>query len=100
MVRKLLEEGLGALSLAELSIAWASVEGLLNFSALQYATYKRGLRSEELAEEGLTRTASMLCYFPTLSRAMLGNDEFGLELKKRAAKIDCSELPSPLWDGP
>ena len=54
VVRKLLEEGLGALSLAELSIAWASVEGLLNLSALQYATYKKGLRSEELAEEGLT----------------------------------------------
>ena len=100
VVRKLLEEGLGALSLAELSIAWASVEGLLNLSALQYATYKKGLRSEELAEEGLTRTASMLCYFPTLSREILGNDEFGLELKKRAAKLDCTELPSPLWDGP
>ena len=98
VVRKLLGEGLEALSLAELSIAWASVEGLLNFSALQYATYKRGLRSEELAEEGLTRTASMLCYFPTLSREILGTDEFGIELKKRAATMDCSKLPSPLFD--
>ena len=41
----------------------------------------------------------MLCYFPTLSQEILGNDEFGIEIRKRAAKIDCSELPSPLWDG-
>ena len=100
VITKLLKEGLDALTPAERSVAWVSVEGLLGLAALQYATYKKGLRSEEYAEEGLTETASMLCYFPTLSRAMLGNDEFGLELKKRAAKLDCTKLPSPLWDGP
>ena len=100
VVRKLLEEGLEALSPEELSIAWASVEGLFNLAALQYATYKMGLRSKKHAEWGLDEQAKLLCYFPTLSREILGNDEFGLELKKRAAKLDCTELPSPLWDGP
>ena len=98
VIRKLLKEGLDALTPAERSVAWVSVEGLLGLAALQYATYKKGLRSEDLTEEGLTATASLLCYFPTLSREILGNDEFGIELKKRAATIDCSQLPAPLWE--
>ena len=98
VITKLLKEGLDALTPAELSVAWVSVEGLLGLAALQYATYKKGLRSEDLTEEGLTATASLLCYFPTLSREILGNDEFGMELRKRAATIDCSQLPSPFFD--
>ena len=98
VIRKLLKEGLDALTPAEFSVAWVSVEGLLGLAEMQFRTYKMGLRSEDLTEEDLTGTASLLCYFPTLSREILGTDEFGIELKKRAATMDCSKLPSPLFD--
>ena len=98
VIRKLLKEGLDALTAAEFSVAWVSVEGLLGLAEMQYRTYKMGLRSEDLTEEDLTATASLLCYFPTLSREILGNDEFGIEVKKRAAEINCSKIPSLLFD--
>ena len=57
-----------------------------------------GLKSEEAMERDLGGYATMLCYYPFLSQEVLGDREFGIELKKRAATIDCSQLPAPLWE--
>ena len=98
VARKRLEEGLEALSPAELSIAWATVEGIFIQGELGYETYKMGLKSEEAMERDLLGYASMICLWPTLSEEIWADREFGSQLKKRAATLDCSQLPSPFLD--
>ena len=93
VARKRLGEGLEALSPAELSIAWATVEGIFIQGELGYETYKMGLKSEEAMDRDLQGYATMLCYHPFLSREILGDGEFGSQLEKRAATIDCSQFP-------
>lgn len=98
VLRKLDKDGLDALTLSELSIAWITVEGIINLGGLGYETFKKGLKSEEYYEYELQGYASMICRFPILFKEFLGNDEFSVEVKKRAATIDCSQLPSPFLD--
>ena len=98
VARKRLEEGLEALSPAELSIAWATVEGIFIQGELGYETYKMGLKSEEAMENDLQGYATMICRFPILSEEILGDTEFGSQLKRRAATIDCSQLPPPFLE--
>ena len=98
VIRKLLKEGLEALSPAELSIAWATVEGIFTLGELGYETYKMGLKSEEAMERDLSGYASMICLWPTLSEEIWADREFGSQLKKRAATIDCSQLPPALFE--
>ena len=98
VVRKLLKQGIGALSREEASVAWAALEGFFTLGELGYETYKMGLKSEEAMEIDLLGYATMTCFFPTLSEEILGDGEFGSQLKKRAATIDCSQLPSPFFD--
>ena len=98
VTRKLLKQGIGALSPEEVSVAWTALEGIFTLGDLGYETYKMGLKSEEAMENDLQRYATFICRFPTLSEEILGDGEFGSQLKKRAAKIDCSQLPSPFFD--
>ena len=57
-----------------------------------------GLKSEEVMENDLQGYATFICRFPTLSIAVLGDSEFGSQLKKRAATIDCSQLPPAFFE--
>ena len=98
VIRKLLKQGIGSLSISEISIAWSALEGIFNLGELGYETYKMGLKSEEAMERDLGGYATMLCYYPFLSQEVLGDREFGIELKKRAATIDCTQLPPPFLD--
>ena len=65
---------------------------------LGYETYKMGLKSEEAMENDLQNYATFICRFPTLSIAVLEDSEFGSQLKKRAATIDCSQLPPVFFE--
>ena len=77
-------------------MAWISVEGIFTLGALGYETYKMGLKPEEAMERDLQGYATTSCHFPILSEEILGNDEFGTLVKKRAATIACSQLPAPM----
>ena len=98
VVRKLFKQGIEALSPEEVSVAWISVEGIFNLAGLGYETYKMGLKSEEAMENDLQGYATMICRFPILSEEILGDTEFGSQLKRRAATIDCSQLPPPFLE--
>ena len=91
--RKLLKQGIEALSPEEVSVAWTALEGIFTLGELGYETYKMGLKSEEAMDRDLQGYATMLCYHPFLSREILGDGEFGSQLEKRAATIDCSQFP-------
>ena len=52
-----------------------------------------GLKPEEAMERDLQGYSAFICHFPTLSEEILGDGEFGSQLKKRAATIDCSQFP-------
>ena len=96
--RKLLKQGIEALSPEEVSVAWTALEGIFTLGELGYETYKMGLKSEEAMERDLSGYASMICLWPTLSEEIWADREFGSQLKKRAAAIDCSQVPSPFLD--
>ena len=96
--RKLLKQGIEALSPEEVSVAWTALEGIFTLGELGYETYKMGLKSEEAMERDLLGYASMICLWPTLSEEIWADREFGSQLKKRAATLDCSQLPSPFLD--
>ena len=98
VIRKLLKEGLEALSPAEVSVAWITVEGIFSLDKLSYDTFRKGLQSAESMEGKFWRLARLTCDFPTISKELLADDEFGLEIKKRAATIDCSQLPHLFLD--
>ena len=51
------------------------------------------LRREEVVRKLLKQGIGALS-----PEEILGDGEFGSQLKKRAAKIDCSQLPSPFFD--
>ena len=98
VIRKLFKQGIEALSPEEVSVAWISVEGVSTLGELGYETYKMGLKSEEAMENDLQSYATIICRFPTLSEEILGDTEFGAQLKKRAATLDCSQLPLPFLE--
>ena len=83
---------------SEISLAWIALEGIFSLGELGYETYKMGLKSEEAMEIDLQNYATAICRFPTLSIPVLGDSEFGSQLKKRAATIDCSQLPPLSYD--
>ena len=97
VLRKLVKEGIETLSPSEISVAWIAVEGNLNLASLAYQTYTKGLR-QEFVEYELDFYASFICHFPILFEELLGMDEFDTLLKKRAATMDCSQLPPIFLD--
>ena len=97
VLRKLVKEGIETLSPSEIAVAWIAVEGNLNLASLAYQTYTKGLR-QEFVEYELDGYASLICHFPILFEELLGMDEFDTLLKKRAATIDCTQLPLPFLE--
>ena len=53
VIRKLVKEGIKALSRTEVSVAWVTVEDIFTLGPLHYETHKGGLESEEYMEGNL-----------------------------------------------
>ena len=94
---KLLTQGEESLDANDLAVVWAVSEGIFGLGAFGYEAAKKGLNCSQEMNDELSGYSNLLCQEKTraIFMSVLGETEFGSQLKKTLTETDCTQ---PLAD--
>ena len=76
-----------------MAVVWAVSEGTFNLGAFGYEAAQKGLKSSRKMKDDLSGYSNLLCEEKTraLFLSVLGETEFGSQVKEKFAETDCTQ---------